>query len=133
MITGNAIVRVRFAETDAMGVVYHGNYLPWLECARLDLIGGAGFDYEKLIQAGYHLPVVEVHLNYKYPAKFNEEVEIRAAIKTRPTVKMKVEYELRSKGKILATGYTVHVFVNMQGLPVKPPKEFLDKLAKNFD
>ncbi len=132
MITGLAKVTVRFAETDAMGVVYHANYLPWFECARLDLISNVGLSYEKLIDEGYHLPVVEAHVNYKYPARFNDSVEIRAAIKERPTVKMKVEYEARCGGKLLVSGHTVHVFVDTAGRPVKPPKEWAQKLSKNF-
>ena len=92
MVSGTANVKVRFAETDAMGVVYHANYLPWFECARLDLIESVGLSYERLIEEGFHLPVVEVHVEYKHPARFGDEVEIRACIKSKPSVKMKVEY-----------------------------------------
>lgn len=133
MITAEAQLRVRFAETDAMGVVYHANYLPWCEVGRLKLIKSIGLSYKKMNDDGYHLPVVEAHLNYKYPAKFDDLVTIRAAIKERPTVKVKVEYEILANGKLLATGHTMHVFVNILGQPVRPPKDVLDTLLEAFD
>ncbi len=132
MITSTAKVRVRFAETDAMGVVYHANYLPWCEVARLELIGSIGLSYRKMNEDGFHLPVVEAHLNYKRPAKFDDIVEIKASIKTKPSVKIKVEYEMYANGVLLVSGYTMHVFVNREGLPVRPPKEVLATLLKAF-
>lgn len=132
MITSTAKVRVRFAETDAMGVVYHANYLPWCEVARLELIGSIGLSYRKMNEDGFHLPVVEAHLNYKRPAKFDDIVEIKASIKTKPSVKVKVEYEMYANGVLLVSGYTMHVFVNREGLPVRPPKEDLATLLKAF-
>lgn len=132
MITSTAKVRVRFAETDAMGVVYHANYLPWCEVARLELIGSIGLSYRKMNEDGFHLPVVEAHLNYKRPAKFDDIVEIKASIKTKPSVKVKVEYEIYANGVLLVSGYTMHVFVNREGLPVRPPKEVLATLLKAF-
>lgn len=133
MITASAQVRVRFAETDAMGVVYHANYLPWCEVARLALIGSIGLSYKKMNAEGYHLPVVEAHLNYKHPAKFDDLIDIRATIRERPTVKVKIEYEIFAAGKLLATGHTMHVFVNREGLPVRPPKYALDTLVEAFE
>lgn len=132
MITSTAKVRVRFAETDAMGVVYHANYLPWCEVARLELIGSIGLSYRKMNEDGFHLPVVEAHLNYKRPAKFDDIVEIKASIKTKPSVKVKVEYEMYANGVLLVSGYTMHVFVNREGLPVRPPKEVIATLLKAF-
>ena len=132
MITSTAKVRVRFAETDAMGVVYHANYLPWCEVARLELIGSIGLSYRKMNEDGFHLPVVDAHLNYKRPAKFDDIVEIKASIKTQPSVKVKVEYEMYANGVLLVSGYTMHVFVNREGLPVRPPKEVLATLLKAF-
>ena len=79
MITATTSIRVRFAETDAMGVVYHANYLPWCESARIALIASIGLSYRKMSDSGYHLPVVEAHLNYKHPAKFDDLVTVRAA------------------------------------------------------
>ncbi len=133
MIEAKTRLLVRFAETDAMGVVYHANYLPWCEAARLTLIKSIGLCYRKMNEEGYHLPVVEAHLNYKRPAKFDDEVEITACIAEIPTVKVKIEYEIRANNQLLVTGHTIHVFVNDKGMPIKPPqyviKTFRDAFA----
>ena len=84
MITATTSIRVRFAETDAMGVVYHANYLPWCEVARLELIESIGLNYRNINEQGYHLPVLEEYLHYKFPAKYDDIVEIKATIKERP-------------------------------------------------
>ena len=94
MIEASTKIKVRFAETDAMGIVYHANYLPWCECSRHALLESIGVNYNDLIALGYHLPVVEAHLNYKSPAKFGDEVEVKVKITERPSVKIKIEYEL---------------------------------------
>ncbi len=133
MICASTTVNVRFAETDAMGVVYHANYLPWCECARLTLLDGLGANYTDLIKLGYHLPVIEAKIKYKFPAKFGDEVEIRAKILERPSVKIKIEYEIITNSKLLASASTTHVFINTAGMPVKPPREFLSILQKAFD
>ena len=133
MIKHRTSVDVRFAETDAMGVVYHANYLPWCECARLALIKSVGLDYCEITKAGYHLPVVEAHLNYKSPAKFGDKIEIEAAIVERPSVRIKIEYKISANSLLLATAHTVHVFINSAGAPVKPPPEYAKKLIGAFD
>ena len=133
MIETKTEVRVRFAETDAMGIVYHANYLPWCEVVRLALINSIGLSYKTMNENGYHLPVVESHLNYKFPAKYDDIVEITARITERPSVKIKIEYEMYANGKLLVTGHTIHVFVNLQGMPVKPPRDVAKVLLDAFD
>ncbi|MBO5254388.1 MAG: acyl-CoA thioesterase [Opitutales bacterium] len=133
MISTSTKIKVRFAETDAMGIVYHANYLAWCECSRHALLESIGVNYNDLIEIGYHLPVVEAHLNYKSPAKFGDEVEVRVKITERPSVKIKIEYEIYRGKTLLVTGYTVHVFINLQGQPVKPPRDFLNSLRIAFD
>ena len=133
MITATTSIRVRFAETDAMGVVYHANYLPWCEVARLELIESIGLNYRNINEQGYHLPVLEEYLHYKFPAKYDDIVEIKATIKERPAVRVKMEYEMRANGRVLVAGYTVHAFVDSRGMPVKPPKEIAKKLLDTYD
>lgn len=133
MISTSTKIKVRFAETDAMGIVYHANYLAWCECSRHALLESIGVNYNDLIEIGYHLPVVEAHLNYKSPAKFGDEVEVRVKITERPSVKIKIEYEIYRGKTLLVTGHTVHVFINLQGQPVKPPRDFLNSLRIAFD
>ncbi len=133
MISSKTQITVRFAETDAMGVVYHANYLPWCECARIDLIEKLGLSYVKLSDSGIHLPVIEACLKYKNPARFGDTVEISASIREKPGVRIKIEYEMRANGKLLLVGHTVHAFVNELGIPIKPPKEFAGVIMKAFD
>ncbi len=133
MITKTSEVRVRFAETDAMGVVYHSNYLPWCEVSRINLISSIGLSYKKLSEEGYHLPVLEAHMRYKFPARFDDLVKIKATIKDRPALRVKIEYEITSDGRLLATGYTMHAFVNKSGMPVKPPREFIKTILDAYD
>ena len=132
MIEAYTELRVRFAETDAMGVVYHANYLPWCECARLNLIESIGMDYAKMSNEGTHLPVVEAHLNYRHPARFGDLVKIRAYIRERPRAKIKVEYEITRGTVLLASGYTIHVFVISEGIPIKPPRDSSENLLGAF-
>ena len=121
MISASTSINVRFAETDAMGVVYHANYLPWCECARIKLLESFGANYADMYTAGIHLPVVEECLKYKSP------------IRQKPFARIKVEYEIKVGERIAATGYTVHVFVNNDGHPIKPPRDFMEKLLSFFD
>lgn len=133
MIKSRTSLKVRFAETDAMGVVYHANYLPWCECARLELIESIGLSYSQMTQCGFHLPVVEVHLKYRRPAKFGDTIEIESSICERPSVKIKVEYKIYSNGELLAEAQTVHVFINSAGVPIRLPREYADVLLKAFN
>ena len=95
MISASTSINVRFAETDAMGVVYHANYLPWCECARIKLLESFGANYADMYTAGIHLPVVEECLKYKSPAKFGDSVTIVAQIRQKPFARIKVEYEIK--------------------------------------
>ncbi len=132
MLESKTRLKVRFAETDAMGVVYHANYLEWCEMSRVDMMNSIGMPYSELIKMGYHLPVFEAHLNYKYPAKFDDDIEVTAKIAEMPSVKIRVDYEIRSGDRLLVSGYTMHAFVNLKGVPVKPPRNFLEKLSEKF-
>ena len=133
MLEHSTEVKVRFAETDAMGIVYHANYLAWCECARVALLENIGVKYENIIARGIHLPVVEATLRYKYPARFGDLVKITARIKEKPQVRIKIEYTITVGGKLAVEGHTLHVFINDKGVPVKPPKDFLETLGKYFE
>ncbi|MDY6069304.1 MAG: thioesterase family protein [Opitutales bacterium] len=130
MVKSVSHIRVRFSETDAMGVVYHSNYLNWFEVARVDLMDSIGMPYKKFAENKIHLPVVDAHLEYKRPAKFDDKLEVVAYIGEAPTVKIKVQYEVLRDGVLLCKGHTTHVFIGEKGTPVKPPKEFLERLRE---
>lgn len=132
MITSETKIRVRFAETDAMRVAYHGNYFAWFEAARIELLDFLDLPYKDLDAQGYHLPVLEVWVKYIRSAKFDDILTVKASIKERPSVKIKIEYEVFLGEQKLCEGYSMHAFVNSQGCPIKPPAHFINKLRQYF-
>ena len=132
MISSETKIRVRFAETDAMRVAYHGNYFAWFEAARIEMLDSIGLPYRDLYAQGCHLPVLEVWVKYIRSARFDDILTIRASIKERPSVKIKVEYEVFCGEQKLCEGYSMHAFVNSQGCPIKPPSDFINKMRQYF-
>ncbi len=133
MIVSETKIKVRFAETDGMGIAYHGNYFAWFEASRVDMLDMLGQPYKELSKAGYHLPVLEVGVRYQRSAFFDDILTVRATIKERPTVKIRIDYEIFCGQTKLCEGFTKHAFVNGSGIPIKPPAEFLSVLKKVFD
>ena len=117
-------VRVRYAETDKMGVVYHSNYLIWFEIGRTDWLRATGRTYREMESDGIQLPVIEVHCEYRQGARYDDDVEIRTRAKKLSPVRVQFEYEAtrRADGVLLATGYTVHATIDRDGRPVRMPE-----------
>lgn len=132
MIETTANVRVRFSETDAMGVVYHANYFPWFEIARTQLLAEIGLPYRELQDAGFLLPVLDAQVSYRISAKYDDDLAVHAAMKTFPRARIRIDYEVRRGSDLLATGSTVHAFMNRDGAAIRPPAFFLEKLAAAF-
>ncbi len=132
MIETTAKVRVRFSETDAMGVVYHANYFPWFEIARTQLLAEIGLPYRELQNSGYLLPVLEAQVAYRSSAHYDDEVEIHAMMKEFPRARIRIDYEVRRGNVLLTTGHTVHAFMNREGAAIRPPSFFLETLARAF-
>ena len=132
MITSTCQLEVRYAETDMMGIVYHGNYLPWLEMGRTQLLKENGIPYTELEAQGLYLPVIDVSVKYRRPAKYDDRITILTTISERPLVKIHLAYEVKRGEELLATAATTHVFINKTGQAVKAPKTFLDAVAKHF-
>ncbi len=106
-------IRVRYAETDQMGVVYYANYLVWMEVARVEYCKWAGFSYEEMERRdGVFLAVVESFCRYLYPARFDQEVILRTSVSEVNSRFMKFDYVMTlAEGRRLATGYTKHIFL----------------------
>ncbi|MDP0495750.1 MAG: thioesterase family protein [Verrucomicrobiota bacterium JB024] len=132
MIQTQTDIRVRYAETDKMGLVYHGNYLTWFEVTRVEMLDILGYPYHNLEQEGYLLPVLEASVRYRRPAFFDDRLTIRVTVKDKPIVKIHCEYEVLRHEELLATGWTKHGFINPQGEPVRPPKALMDLMASHF-
>src|SRR3954462_2049498 len=109
MITSRASVSVRYAETDMMGVVYHGSYLPWLEIGRTALLKEHGLPYRELEAEGFFLPVLEVGLRYLRPAKYDDTVVVTTILREKPSLRIRMDYELHRGDELLSTAFTVHV------------------------
>ncbi|MEP7310711.1 MAG: thioesterase family protein [Acidobacteriota bacterium] len=116
-------VRVRYAETDQMAVVYHANYFVWFEVGRTDLLRHSGWSYRELEAEGVSLPVIEAHCEYLHPARYDDELDVRAEGRLVSPVRIEFTYELIrvSDGTALATGRTVHVGLDRRGRPCRLP------------
>jgi acyl-CoA thioester hydrolase len=115
---------VRYAETDRMGVVYYANYLVWFEVARADFIRALGRTYRELEdQDGIVLPVIEAHCEYRQPARYDEEIDIRASAAVLSPVRVRFSYEVvrRADKEPLASGYTMHAAIDGRGKPCRIP------------
>lgn len=125
-------LRARFAETDLMGVVHHAAYLTYFEAARVEYLRRRGTDYRELVDKGYHMPVVEAHLEYKHTARFDDEliVTVRLSALTRVTVRF--DYEVSRGGSdsevLVARGHTVLACVDESHRPRRIPRETADLL-----
>ncbi|MFJ7826514.1 acyl-CoA thioesterase [Psychrobacillus sp. NPDC096623] len=105
-------IEVRYAETDQMGVVYHANYVIWLEIGRTQLIRDLGFSYAGLEQDGYISPVTNVNVNYKTPVKYGETVMIRTWIEKHSKLRTTYGYEIvHADGSVACTATSEHVIV----------------------
>ena len=123
--SATALVRVRYAETDAMGVAYHGSYLPWFEEARILLLDLIGVPYRELEARGFRLPVLEAQLKYHQPARFDDRLAVTVTWPRTPGIRLHLRYEVRRGETLLCTGETHHAFINTEGRPTRPPADFL--------
>lgn len=134
MIVNTTSVRVRYAETDKMGISYYGRYLEWFEVGRTELLREIGLPYAQLERAeGVALPVIEVHCRYHRSALYDQVLRIESTVKTLPRVTVRIDYKIfNDKNELLADGYTNHTFIGKSGRPVRPPKSFLEVLRPHF-
>ena len=121
-------LRVRFAETDAMGIVHHSRYLPWLEAARVEYLRHLGHPYAELRAEGIDFTVLEAFMQYRQPVQFDELVDVHVRLGSASKTTFQIGYLLTVAGQTRATGVTVHGAVNAQGRPLRMPAWLL-KLA----
>jgi len=124
-------VKVRYAETDQMGVVHHSVYPQYLEIARLNWLDSLGISYKSMEQEGIMLPVFELSLKYHKPITFDENIRIETRLRERPFVKIIFDYSLyNEQGDLVTTGHTVLVFMDAQTRkPVRCPEYMLKALG----
>ena len=123
-------IRVRYGETDKMGVVYHANYAQYLEVARVEWLRALGVSYKWMEENGVMLPVISLHIDYKNPARYDDLLTVAVGLKKSPGVKIEFWYEIRSEdGTILVEANTVLAFINtLTNKPMRCPDYILEKL-----
>jgi acyl-CoA thioester hydrolase len=114
-------VRVRYAETDRMGVVYYANYFVWFEIGRTDWLRETGHSYRAMEAEGVQLPVIEAHCQYRRAAKYDDELEIRTQAALLTPVRIRFDYDIARGDETLVTGYTIHAALDARGRPCRLP------------
>lgn len=124
-------IRVRYGETDQMGVVHHGNYALYLEMARIEWLRGFGISYRDMEVSGTLLPVVSMSLNFKKSAYYDEVIKVITKLKKLPSVKIEFDYEIfNEKGELLVEASTTLAFIDMKTKrPIKAPQYILEAIS----
>jgi acyl-CoA thioester hydrolase len=114
-------VRVRYAETDQMGVAYYANYFVWFEVAHTDWLRTYGVTYRELEAEGVLLPVIDARCQYRASARYDDELRISATARLVSAVRVAFDYEVSGPSAVIASGHTVHAAIDRQGRPVRVP------------
>jgi len=123
-------IRVLYAHTDKMGIVYYARYFEYFEAGRNDMLRKIGYPYTKLEENNIALPVIESHCEYSKSVYYDEVIKIKSTLKEIPGVRIKIFYEVYRDNEILAQGHTIHSFVNFEKMkPARPPEDLI-KLIK---
>lgn len=133
MVENRCEIRVRYAETDAMGIAYHTNYIIWFEVGRTELIRSLGYPYARLEEEGIIMPLTEVQAKYKAPAKYDDVLVITARVDFIKGASIKIDYEIRHQktNQLLVQGYTKHGFTDRNLKPIRIKEtEFYKVLVK---
>lgn len=124
--------RVRYGETDKMGVVYHANYLIYFELGRAELIRQLGIPYSELERRGIRLPIVEAGMRLRSPARYDDVLTVRTRVSAASAVRMRFDYtvHLDEDGRLLAEGHTVLASVDENGRPCRLPPSVIETLTR---
>ncbi|TDE42306.1 acyl-CoA thioesterase [Flavobacterium rhamnosiphilum] len=123
-------VRVRYSETDQMGVVYHGNYIPYFEIGRVEWLRDKGISYKSMEESGIALPIVSMNVNYKKSARYDELLTVHTVFKSQSSVKIEFDCAIyNDSDELLTTAQFILVFVSLKtGRPTAPPDYILELL-----
>jgi len=129
MIKSEYNIRVRYAETDMMGVVYYGNYSQYYEVARTELLRNLGMSYKEVEERGYKLPVYKMNITYYYPAEYDDLLRIETIMPEKPSIKMKFLHKIYNEQNILINkAEVILVFTNDKTKKACTPPDFFSKL-----
>ncbi len=122
-------IYVRYSETDQMSFVYHGNYVKYFEMGRISWLDKLGFSYKKMEDDGILLPVIDLKINFRQSAKFNDKLTLITKLVKLPSYMIEFNYEIFKDGNIITMGYTKLIFLNSKtNKPMRCPKQILDAL-----
>ncbi|MFC1541520.1 acyl-CoA thioesterase [Candidatus Latescibacterota bacterium] len=121
-------IRVRYAETDKMGLAYNSHYLTWFEVGRTEFLRDLGFTYDEAEKMGLRLPVIEAGIKYLKPALYDDVLTIKTRFGKKPGLRIRMVYEICREDICLATGFSEHVFTDEYLKPKKPSKGFIKKI-----
>ena len=122
---------VRYSETDQMSFVYHGNYVKYFEMGRIAWLRKLGFSYKKMEEDGILMPVIDIKINFKKPALFDDKLKLITKLVRTPSYMIEFEFEVVKKEKIISSGYTKLVFLNSDtNKPMRCPNSIIDALNK---
>ena len=118
-------IKVRYVETDQMGIVHHSNYFAWFEVGRTEFIKEQGLSYSEIEARGVIIPLIECGAQFKIGAKYEDELIIKTSMSLLTPVKMDMNYEIirENDGKLLATGFTRHAFTSRELKPINVKKK----------
>ena len=122
-------IRVPYADTDQMGMVYYANYLVYFERGRTELLRCCGMSYLRMEQDGLYMPVVECRCNYRSPARYDQLITVKTSVSGIGAASITFDYSIEEAGRLIATGMTKHPLVNRELRPMRIP-ESLKKLFK---
>lgn len=122
--------RVRYVETDRMGVVHHSNYLNWFEAARIQMLDEIGLPYQEMESEGYLIPVISAELTYERPSFFDDRLDVHLYLRECPRARFNFDYEVKRADELLARGRTMHGFMSPSGQAVRPPVHFVERIKE---
>ena len=126
-------IKVRYCETDQMGLVHHGSYINYFEEARISWISNLGFSYSEMEKSGIILPVSKLNVSYLRPAYFDDDLVVNVEIAEMPTSRLIFNYTIKNKDEVVVTGTTVLAFLNKETKrPVRCPDYMLEKVNSLF-
>lgn len=134
MYTHKTKIRVRYAETDQMGYVYHGNFATYYEVARVEMLREMGLPYKKLEDRGVRMPVLSLQCDFIAPARYDDLITVKVTVTQKPSVKMFFSFEVFNENNVLLnTGKMILVFVDAAtGKPCRCPIEITELFEQYF-
>ena len=126
-------LRVAYADTDQMGMVYYGNYLTFFERGRTELLREVGLEYKVIEERGFYFPVMHTECFYHASAKYDDLLTIETWLSELTAASLRCSYEIKCGNKLIATGTTKHPFVNKSYKPVRFPPDIKEIMEKHLE